>query len=225
MAATNETTYYQLPLFTDNDQPTWLGDFNGAMNKIDNALNNIGANASTALSAANNSVNRVDTIETQFALVQSSANQALSLSQTNESGIAALDAQMAGTQPSELLNKINKIINDATPVKESGSLSIGGGTVTWETLETPLTRQMTVWLGIDSVTLDKTADVETYPVFTIPKGKRFDHNIQLFADSNLGTPASLVVYAEAATGVVRIQQGQGISQYAYSTDVVFTYTY
>lgn len=225
MTATNETTYYHLPLFTDNDQPTWLGDFNGTMNKLDNALNTVGANASTALSAANNAVSRVGTIETQFALVQSSANQALSLSQTNETGIAALDAQMAGTKSSELLNKINKIITDATPIKKSGSTSIGGGTVTWETLEIPLTRQMTVWLGIDGVTLTKTSDQETYPVFTLPKGKRFDHNIQLFADANLGTPAALVVYVEAATGVVRIQQGQGISQYAYGSDIVFTYTY
>lgn len=225
MTATNETTYYQLPLFADNDQPTWLGDFNGAMDKIDSALNIVGANASTALSAANNAVSRVGTLETQFALVQSSANQALSLSQTNEKDIAALDAQMAGTQPSELLNKINKIITDATPVKKSGSVSIGGGTVTWQTLEIPLTRQMTIWLGIDNVTIPKQADQETYPVFTIPAGKRFDHNIQLFADASLGTPASLVVYAEASTGVVRIQQGQGVSQYAYSTDIVFTYMY
>lgn len=225
MSATNETTNYQLPLFADNDQPTWLGDFNGAMDKIDNALNAIGANASTTLSAANNAVNRVGTLETQFALVQSSANQALSLSQTNETDIATLDAQMAGTQPSGLLTKINKIITDATPIKKSGSVSIGGGTVTWETLEIPLIHQITVWLGIDGVTLTKTADMETYPVFTIPEDKRFDHNIQLFADANLGTPASLVVYVNASTGVVRLQQGQGISQYAYSTDIVFTYTY
>ena len=225
MTASNETGNYKFPLFTDNDQPTWLGDFNGAMNKIDGAMNTIGANASTALSAANNAVNRVGTLETQFALVQSSANQALSLSQTNEAGIATLDAQMAGTQPSELLAKINKILTDATPVKKTGSVSIGGGTVTWETLETPLTHQMTVWLGIDGVTLTKTADNETYPVFTIPEGKRFDHNIQLFADANLGAPAALVVYAEAATGIVRIQQGQGVSSYPYGTDIVFTYTY
>lgn len=232
MSATNETTYYKLPMFTDNDQPTWLGDFNGAMGKIDNALNTIGANASTALSAANNAVNRVGTLETQFALVQSSANQALSLAKTNETDIAALDAQMAGTQPSKLLDKINaamesitKFRTDATPVKNTGSASIGGGTVTWETLEIPLIHQMTVWLGIDGVKLTKTADQETYPVFTIPAGKRFDHNIQLFADANLATPAALVVYAEAATGIVRIQQGQGISQYAYGTDIVFTYTY
>lgn len=225
MSHSQSTPNYDLPIFVNNDQPTWLGDFNGAMNKIDNGLNTVGTNASTALSAANNAVSRVGTLETKVTQVQSSANQALSLSQTNETDIAVLDAQMSGTQSSELLNKINKIITDAAPIKNNGSVSIGGGTVTWETLEVPLIKQMTIWIGVDNVTLTKTADVETYPVFTIPAEKRFDHNIQLFADASLATPASLVIYVEASTGVVRIQQGQGVSQYAYTTDIVFTYTY
>ena len=95
MSATNETTNYKLPLFTDNDQPTWLGDFNGAMNKIDTGMNNIGANASTALSAANNAVNRVEQVETTIAAVQSTANKAYSLSTTNEKDIDTLDAKVA----------------------------------------------------------------------------------------------------------------------------------
>lgn len=95
MTATNETTNYQLPLFTDNDQPTWLGDFNGAMNKIDTDMNIIGANASTALSAANNAVNRVGQVETTIAGVQTTANNAYSLSATNEKDINTLDGQVA----------------------------------------------------------------------------------------------------------------------------------
>lgn len=95
MSATNETTNYKLPLFTDNDQPTWLGDFNGAMNKIDTDMNTVGANASTALSAANNAVNRVGQVETTIAGVQSTANNAYSLSTTNEKNIGTLDAKVA----------------------------------------------------------------------------------------------------------------------------------
>lgn len=94
MSATNETTNYKLPLFTDNDQPTWLGDFNSAMNKIDTDMNTIGANASTALSAANNAVNRVGQVETTIAGVQSTANKAYSLSTTNEKDIDTLDAKV-----------------------------------------------------------------------------------------------------------------------------------
>ena len=95
MTATNETTNYKLPLFTDNDQPTWLGDFNGAMDKIDDAMNGIGANASTALSAANNAVNRVGTVETTMTNVQTTANNAYALAQTNEKDIGTLDGEVA----------------------------------------------------------------------------------------------------------------------------------
>lgn len=95
MSATNETTNYKLPLFTDNDQPTWLGDFNGAMNKIDADMNIIGANASTALSAANNAVNRVGTVETTIAGVQTTANNAYSISTTHEKDINTLDGKVA----------------------------------------------------------------------------------------------------------------------------------
>lgn len=95
MSATNETTNHKLPLFTDNDQPTWLGDFNGAMNKIDAGITTVGANASTALSAANNAVTRVGQVETTIAEVQTAANNAYSLSTTNEKAIGTLDGQVA----------------------------------------------------------------------------------------------------------------------------------
>lgn len=94
MSATNETANYKLPLFTDNDQPTWLGDFNGAMSKIDTDMNTVGANASTALSAANNAVNRVATVETTMANVQATANSAYALAQTNEGDISTLDGKV-----------------------------------------------------------------------------------------------------------------------------------
>ena len=92
MTATNETANYKLPLFTDNDQPTWLGDFNGAMSKIDADLNAIGANASTALSAANNAVNRVGQVETTIAGVQTTANNAVKRVEQVETTIAGVQA-------------------------------------------------------------------------------------------------------------------------------------
>lgn len=94
MGATNETTNYKLPLFTDTDQPTWLGDFNGAMRKIDGDMNTIGANASTALSAANNAVNRVGQVETTIAGAQTTANKAYSMSVANDKGISTLQGQV-----------------------------------------------------------------------------------------------------------------------------------
>lgn len=94
MTATKETANYKLPLFTDNDQPTWLGDFNSSMNKIDGGIATVGANASTALSAANNAVNRVGQVETDIAGVQTTANNAFSLSANNEKAIGTLGEQV-----------------------------------------------------------------------------------------------------------------------------------
>lgn len=94
MSASKETANYHLPIFADNDQPTWLGDFNSAMQGTDTAITAVGANASTALSAANNAVNRVGQIETTIAGVETSANNAYSLSVTNEKAISALDGQV-----------------------------------------------------------------------------------------------------------------------------------
>lgn len=48
MGATNKTTYYELPQYVQSDKPSYLGDFNGAMNTIDSAIHtnavNIGIN-------------------------------------------------------------------------------------------------------------------------------------------------------------------------------------
>lgn len=38
MTATNKTTNYQLSQFVGTDRPTWLGDYNGDMSKIDTQL-------------------------------------------------------------------------------------------------------------------------------------------------------------------------------------------
>ena len=80
MTATNKTTNYELPLFVDDDQPTWLGDFNGAMNKIDSDIGQVATTASNALS----------------------------LAKTNEADIAIIDSQLAGTAESGLSELIKK---------------------------------------------------------------------------------------------------------------------
>lgn len=41
MTATNKTTNYELSQFVGTDRPTWLGDYNGDMSKIDRQLKQI----------------------------------------------------------------------------------------------------------------------------------------------------------------------------------------
>lgn len=64
MSATNKTTYLDLPQFIGTDVPSWLGDFNGAMEKIDNGYNNVDIKAGKAASTANSASSKAD-INTQ----------------------------------------------------------------------------------------------------------------------------------------------------------------
>ena len=41
MSHSEETTHYKLPLFVDDDTPTWLGDFNEAMSELDTSMKDV----------------------------------------------------------------------------------------------------------------------------------------------------------------------------------------
>lgn len=60
MSATNKTTYLDLPQFIGTDVPSWLGDFNGAMEKIDTGYNNVDIKAGQAASTANSASSKAD---------------------------------------------------------------------------------------------------------------------------------------------------------------------
>ena len=139
MSATNETSNYELPLFIGTDKPSWLGDFNGAMNAIDTAIkgraddisalqtrmtatetvaNSASSNASTALTNANNaqtSANAAqttaDTANTAAAAAQSTANTALSNATTAQStaDTASATATSALTTANLATGEINKL--------------------------------------------------------------------------------------------------------------------
>lgn len=52
MASTNKTTNYELSQFVGTDKPTFLGDYNGDMQKIDTAIAGVATTASGASSTA-----------------------------------------------------------------------------------------------------------------------------------------------------------------------------
>lgn len=60
MSATNKTTYLDLPQFIGTDVPSWLGDFNSAMEKIDTGYNNVDIKTGQATSTANSASSKAD---------------------------------------------------------------------------------------------------------------------------------------------------------------------
>lgn len=104
MSATNTTSFLQLPLFAATDKPTWLGDFNGAMSKIDTGV------------ASNN--NKITEQTGQIAAVQKmaenatvTANTASSVAEsaTRDAAAAASAASNAQIDANQALSKANSL--------------------------------------------------------------------------------------------------------------------
>lgn len=60
MPSTNKTTNYELSQFVNTDVPSWLGDYNGDMQKIDGAIHSVSENADDALQVANSASETVN---------------------------------------------------------------------------------------------------------------------------------------------------------------------
>lgn len=91
MSSTTKTTNYNLSQFADTDKPTWRGDYNGDMLRIDRGMQCNANAAADAHTAATNAQNAANTNATAIAQVKTTADSALSLAQTNETNIAAND--------------------------------------------------------------------------------------------------------------------------------------
>ena len=102
MASTNKTTNYQLSQYIGTDKPTYLGDYNGDMQKIDTQMKANADSASSANSLATTAKSTADlaeehaqtgitnagTADTKATNAQNTATNALTKATKNESDIA-----------------------------------------------------------------------------------------------------------------------------------------
>lgn len=63
MSSTNKTTYYNLNQYIGTDKPTYLGDYNSDMSKIDEGIHGANDKATTASQNAGSAITRVATVE------------------------------------------------------------------------------------------------------------------------------------------------------------------
>ena len=96
MASTGKTTNYELSQFIGTDKPSWLGDYNGDMLKIDTALGSINATATTAQSG-------VASAQSAASAAQQTANAAQQKATANAQDISELKTNLStssgGTTP------------------------------------------------------------------------------------------------------------------------------
>lgn len=111
MASTNKTPNLELPQFIGTDKPSWLVDFNGAMNTIDEKVHESNTNANEALNTANDAMGEITGYTADIEQANNNANEA------KES------AKTANTIATNAKNTADNALNTAnTAVTELGSL-------------------------------------------------------------------------------------------------------
>lgn len=142
MSSTNKTANYQLSQYIGTDKPTYLGDYNSDMSKIDTQMKANADSASQAISKAGTALDKAEDVESQYASLSKSVSansQDISLIKTknvqqdsdiSEAKINAESAKNASTQNTQNISTINtnnqwiqgtNIHNTALPNYASGS--------------------------------------------------------------------------------------------------------
>lgn len=85
MASTNKTVTLELSQFIATDKPSWLTDYNGDMEKIDNFAAGVDADISSAKSDAASAKSTAQTANNTAQQAQTSANQAQGTANTAQS--------------------------------------------------------------------------------------------------------------------------------------------
>lgn len=66
MSSSKKTSYYNLSQFQDADKPSWRGDYNGDMDKIDTGLQSVKTSAIDAKTAAQNAESSVNEVKRDY---------------------------------------------------------------------------------------------------------------------------------------------------------------
>lgn len=66
MSSSQKTPYYNLSQFQDADKPTWRGDYNGDMSKIDTGLQEVKTSAIDAKTAAQNAESSINEVKRDY---------------------------------------------------------------------------------------------------------------------------------------------------------------
>ena len=122
MASTNKTTHYELSQYIGSDKPTYLGDYNSDMNKIDTQMYVNATNTQLALTNASNAQDGADSAEQLATTANNSANSALSVANTantvatqNATNIGQMSA-LTTDDKSSLVSALNEVNTTASSV-------------------------------------------------------------------------------------------------------------
>lgn len=179
MSATNSTPNYELPIFEATDKPTWQGDFNEAMNKIDTAV-------SGAEKKADNNATNIGTQQGAISTLNQSVN---SLSGNLTTLQNSLDNSVI------LISQNNIVAPNSVSFLYEGA----GQNIYYNRNTTQFLGSFYVSSFADSVTVE---DVRT-PLIKIPKNL-FGLNVSTMGDNNNKYVLcdTIIIYSEGDTPAI-----------------------
>lgn len=181
MSSTNKTTYYDLSQYIGTDKPTYLGDYNSDMSKIDTGIHEVQETATTANQTAGSA--------------EAKANTALENAKTNSTNIKNLQASVADINASNVTRdaSISKAQSDATTANDSATeakqsvSNLSSNVKTWEKIVTGSSRLTKINRALRLVMINYTSggsgSTERRVLFTIPNFSS-DEDIEFVANVN-----------------------------------------
>ena len=112
MASTNHTTNYNLSQYIGGDKPTYLGDYNGDMQKIDAQMKTNADNIATAISGVESATSTANSAVSTANSAQSTANS------------ASTTANSASTTASNAQSTANSALSTATSAQATANTSL-----------------------------------------------------------------------------------------------------
>lgn len=126
MASTNKTPNYELSQYVGSDKPTYLGDYNGDMLKIDEAMATNATSATNAVNIANNASTTAGNAQSTATTAQNTANNADSKATTAQ---GTADSALSLAQSVEDYLKITRTFDITTSGISSQRGTISNSTV------------------------------------------------------------------------------------------------
>lgn len=197
MSSTNKTTYYDLSQYIGTDKPTYLGDYNSDMSKIDAGIHDADDKATTASQNAGSAIARVNEVEKT---VQSHTS-AITTLQTDVTGLkeSVKTAQETATTGSNKADSAQQTANSA--LLTANNASAKADNVNKDiTLWTGSVKNSTVTLN-DSLTNYRFLYIETTqgisPLFPYRNDKKiYTGAQQILSPNNLNTVTTTSIKLE-----------------------------
>ena len=220
MASTGKTTNYELSQFIGTDKPSWLGDYNGDMLKIDTALGSINATATTAQSG-------VASAQSAASAAQQTANSAQQTATANAQDITEIKDDLAFSSimltPSANISRANNayMAKNNTLIITKGMLRIASSGITVKTtastvdrvplcsgvgnfynlpLSTILNDSNRIFLGVSTLSTPSNS-VYIYLTYAYYDGANTNIYIELPVNSTEDYPADTRIDVSSVTGL------------------------